>query len=101
VRAPGRADRAVLALWLLVGAIVWSGIFDLLVIRGGKQYLLDQARHELGLRPRASLDAVMRRTVHDAARTASAWAGFVVAAGLGTAVGVRRAARRDHAPPGR
>ena len=101
MRAPGRAARAVVALWLLVGAVVWSGIFDILVIRGEKQYLLDQARHELGLRPRASLDAVMRRTVHDAAGTASAWAGFVVAAGLGTAAGVRRGTRRKHAPPDR
>ena len=37
-------------LCLTTAFLVWNGIFGLLVSRGEKQYLLDQARHERGRR---------------------------------------------------
>ena len=43
--------------------LVWNGVFGLLVSRGEKQYLLDQARHEAGLGPEASLPYRMDTTI--------------------------------------
>lgn len=78
--------------WLLVSFVVWNGFFDILVTRGEKQYLLTQARHELGVGPRVTIDEIMTRTIHDAVRVASLWALFVFVTGLGvTAFAVGRA----------
>jgi hypothetical protein len=85
-----RRRAVVVAGWALVSFVVWNGFFDILVTRGEKQYLLSQARHELGVGPRTTIDEVMTRTIHDAVRVASLWALFVFVAGLGvTAVAVR------------
>jgi hypothetical protein len=80
-----RSRRRALAVagWLLVSFCVWNGFFDILVSRGEKQYLLAQARHELGAGPKVTMDEVMSRTIHDGVRTASLWAAFVFAGGLG------------------
>lgn len=66
--------------------LVWNGIFGLLVSRGEKQYLLDQARHELGLGPEASLPDRMHGTIHDGVCEAWRWAivVFVLSAGAVT-----------------
>jgi hypothetical protein len=85
-----RRLRLALGFWLAVAGVVWNGFFDILVTRGEKQYLLVQARHELGAGPPASMDDVMSVTIHDAARTATVWALLVFAAGAGCTVYVRR-----------
>jgi hypothetical protein len=69
--------------WLAIAFVVWNGFFGLLVSRGEKQYLLGQARHALGVGPRVTIHEVMSRTVADAVRVASTWAGFVFVAGVG------------------
>jgi hypothetical protein len=61
--------------------LVWNGIFGLMVSRGEKQYLLDQARHELGLGPVASLPQRMDGTIRDGAREATRWAVVVFVLG--------------------
>jgi hypothetical protein len=78
---PARARLVSYGLCLFVAFLVWNGIFGLLVSRGEKQYLLDQARHELGRGPAASLPGRMEGTVRDGARLATRWA--VVVFGLG------------------
>jgi hypothetical protein len=86
------------AFWLAVAFLVWNGFFDVLVTRGEKQYLLNQARHEAGTGPAASMDGVMSLTIRDAAVTASLWAGLVFACGVGGSACVRRLARREGPP---
>ena len=79
----------------------WSGtaIFGLLVSRGEKQYLLDQARHELGLGPEASLPERMRGTIRDGVVEATRWAVVVFVLGA-VAVWIAQAtAEDDNAPP--
>jgi hypothetical protein len=69
--------RALVVSYLLclgTAFLVWNGIFGLMVSRGEKQYLLDQARHELGLGPVASLPQRMDGTIRDGAREATRWA---------------------------
>ena len=68
---------------LFAAVLVWNGIFGLLVSRGEKQYLLDQARHELGIAPEASLPDRMRTTVHGGVIEATRWAVVVFLLGAG------------------
>jgi hypothetical protein len=71
-------------LWVFVAAVVWNGIFDILVTRGVKEYLYRQADHELGRGPVVTMREIMDETVQDAVVTASLWALFVGGAGLAT-----------------
>ncbi|WP_291987779.1 hypothetical protein [Luteitalea sp.] len=88
------------ALCLFTAFLVWNGIFGLLVSRGEKQYLLDQARYELRLGPEASLPARMRDTIRDGAKEATRWAVVVfVLASAAVWVG-GRAGSRDEAGEG-
>jgi hypothetical protein len=85
-----RARGVAYGLCLFTAVLVWNGIFGLLVSRGEKQYLLDQARHELGLGPEASLPSRMEGTIHDGVREATRWAAVVFVLG---AVAVRLGSR--------
>jgi hypothetical protein len=89
--------RALVVSYLLclgTAFLVWNGIFGLMVSRGEKQYLLDQARHELGLGPVASLPTRMDGTIRDGAREAPRWAVVVFVLGA-TAVWVSGRGQRQ------
>lgn len=73
-----------IALWVALAIAVWNGFFDMLVIRGEQAYLLAQARHELGVGPRRTIDEVMTEAIRYARIVASVWAAVVLAAGAGT-----------------
>jgi hypothetical protein len=91
-----RLEWAAVLFWLVAGAVVWNGVFDLHVTRGVKEYLFRQARHELGLGPPVTPEGVMRQTVRDGAVAATLWGGAVAGAGLGTVLLVaRRRGPRD------
>lgn len=90
--------RALVVSYLLcLGAafLVWNGIFGLMVSRGEKQYLLDQARHELGLGPVASLPQRMDGTIRDGAREATRWAVVVFVLGVAAVWVSGRGQRRE------
>ena len=75
---------------------MWNGIFGLLVSRGEKQYLLDQARHELRLGPEASLPERMRGTIRNGVVEATRWAVVVFVLGaVAVWVAGRRTRRRQ------
>lgn len=82
--ARGQRTWPWLLLWVFLGAVVWNGVFDILVTRGVKEYLYREADHELGRGPAVTMQAIMRETVGDAAITASLWALAIVAAGTAT-----------------
>ena len=93
---PRRARVVAYLLCLGTAFLVWNGIFGLLVSRGEKQYLLDQARHELGLGPIASLPSRMAGTIADGAREATRWAVVVFVLGA-SAVWVSGRGQRQEA----
>lgn len=70
--------------WAGIAAAVWNGFYDLLMTRGVKDYLMRSAQARLGEGPPASMPDIMAQTSHDAAITASIWAGIVLAAGWST-----------------
>jgi hypothetical protein len=73
--------RALAVLWLVVGIVVWNGIFDLYIGRGVREYLQLRAEFELGLQPEPSMAAVMARAQRRGALAASIWAAGVAACG--------------------
>lgn len=78
-----RRERAAVILWLLLGVVVWNGLYDLLLTRGIKDYLLQQALHEAGRGPASMpLALAMDVTVRDAVWIATLWASIIVCAGL-------------------
>jgi hypothetical protein len=94
-----RSRQVAYGLCLVAGLLVWNGIFGLLVSRGEKQYLLDQARHELALGPEASLPARMRGTIEHGAWEATRWAGVVIALGVAAVWLGGRRGEDESAPP--
>lgn len=77
--------RLLAALWLLVGAAIWLGFFDLYISRGAREYGQDHAEYELHLRAfEPSMTAIMDRAKHDGVVAASLWAGAVVGFGWTT-----------------
>lgn len=70
--------------WAGIAVAVWSGFYDLMITRGTKEYLMQNALNRLGEAPPASMAGIMARTSHDAAITSSLWAGAVLAAGWAT-----------------
>lgn len=87
--------RGAIVFWVVLAFVVWNGFFDILVTRGEKQYLLSQARHELGLGPKVTIHDVMSRTIGDATRTATIWAALILASGIGSTYLVTRRHRRS------
>jgi hypothetical protein len=93
--------RRALVFWLAAACVAFNGVFDLLVERGGKEYLIGQALSELGRGPKVTLHEVMRAAIRRSARTAAVWAMLLFLAGAGTTLAVWAAARRESAsPPG-
>jgi hypothetical protein len=77
-----------LLLWLVVGAVVWLGVFDYVNTRGHKEYLYRNAELRLGIQPppgkSADLREVMAVEGRHARVQATAWAAFIMAAGFTT-----------------
>ena len=95
----GHVPRAVRLAWVACAAlavVVWNGVFDLLVSRGEKFYLWQQAEATIARAPRASLDDIMTRTIYDAIVIASLWSLLVLIVSAGA---VTVAWRRLVAPP--
>ena len=80
--------RALLALWMVVAAIVWLGVFDYVNTRGHKEYLYRSAELRLGIQPppgkSADLREVMAVEGRHARVQATGWAIFILAAGWAT-----------------
>ena len=73
-----------MVLWLVLGAAIWNGFFDLYVSRGAREYGQLRVEHELGRGPEPDMKEVMGRAQRDGAVAASLWAVLVIAAGAGT-----------------
>jgi hypothetical protein len=76
MRALSRPERVAVAVWVLLAVVAWNGIYDVLITRGVKEYLLRHAMHEAGRGPDA--------TVSEAIWIATLWASVILLAGLWT-----------------
>jgi hypothetical protein len=76
--------RWLLVLWLVLGVVVWNGVFDAVVTSGVREYLFRQAAHDAGRGAPVAMREVMDRTIPDAALIASLWTLLIAGAGIGT-----------------
>ncbi len=69
-----------LLLALAAGAAIWMLVFDMWLGQVERQYLWENARHELNQGPAVSLKAMMDEGRATGARVATGWSFFVAAA---------------------
>lgn len=79
-----RHERIAVAVWLTVALVVWNGVYDLLMTRGIKDYLLRQALHQAGRGPEVSMTALIDLAITEAIWVSTLWASVILLAGLMT-----------------
>lgn len=79
-----RHERIAVAVWLVVALVVWNGVYDLLMTRGIKDYLLRQALHQAGRGPEVSMTALIDLAITEAIWVSTLWASVILLAGLMT-----------------
>lgn len=82
---PGvRRERVLAAVWIVIGIVVWNGIYDFVMFRGVQAYLFRNALHQLGRAPDVPMKLFMQGVVYDAVWISTIWAGGILLAGLVT-----------------
>lgn len=84
MRPLGRPQRIAVALWVIVGIVVWNGVYDLLVGQGIKEYLFREALYQAGRGPRISIASIMDPFVFYAVWVSTLWTSVITLAGLFT-----------------
>lgn len=84
MRALVRSQRIAVALWLVLAVGLWNAIFEMMVIRGVKEYLFRAALFDAGRGPLTPIRLVMDPAIFDATWVATLWTSIVVLAGLMT-----------------
>lgn len=79
-----RAERIAVWLWAILAVLMWNVVYDLLLTRGIKEYLLRAALHGAGQGPAIPLARSMEIAVRDALWVATFWACLIFLAGLVT-----------------
>jgi hypothetical protein len=81
---PEHAGRRAVIVTLVIagvaGGMIWLLVFDMWLGQVERQYLWENARHELNLGPAVSLKVMMDEGRATAARVATAWSAGVAAA---------------------
>jgi hypothetical protein len=77
-------QRVAVGLWLVLVALLWNGIYDLVLVRGVKEYLFRAALAAAGRGPQMPIAQVMDVAVYEAVWIATFWASAVLLAGLVT-----------------
>jgi type IV secretory pathway TrbD component len=92
LRQPHAAVRLARGLWIAWAVIVWNVVFDHVIVRAGRDYLVAVGRASASHAPRPDMDSFMRPAVARGLWIASAAGGVVLFTGLAS---VRAAARRS------
>jgi hypothetical protein len=79
-----RRERIAVAVWIVVTLFVWNGVYDLLMTRGIKDYLLRNALHQAGRGPEVSMTALLDLAIYEAFWVSTLWASVILLAGLWT-----------------
>ncbi len=79
-----RRQRIAVAVWIVLAVALWNGIFEMMVVRGVKEYLFRAAQHEAGRRPFTPVAQVMDPAIFHATWVATLWTSIVLLAALMT-----------------
>lgn len=71
-----------MAVWLGLGVALWNGIFEMLVVRGVKEYLFRAALFDAGRGPLTAIRQVMDPAIYHATWVATLWTSIVVFAAM-------------------
>ncbi len=82
IRAPGRRERVLVGAWIVIGVVVWNGIYDFVMFRGVQAYLFRNALHALGRGPDVPMALYMQGVAYDAVWISTLWSGAILLAGL-------------------
>jgi hypothetical protein len=82
VRPLGRRQRVALAAWSVLAFALWNAIFEMMVVRGAKEYLFRAALHDAGRVPFTPIADVMDPAIFHATWVATLWASVVLLAAL-------------------
>ena len=97
LRQPPAAIRLARALWIIWAVVVWNVVFDQVIVRAGRDYLVAAGRASTTHGPRPNMDAYMRPAAERGVRIATAAGAVILFTGLAA---VRAAAhRRSHDGP--
>jgi hypothetical protein len=76
--SPARRQRVVVAAWIVLAVALWNGIFEMMVVRGVKEYLFRAAQYEAGRRPFTPVTDVMDPAIFHATWVATLWTSIVL-----------------------
>ena len=93
LRQPHTAARLARALWIVWAVIVWNVVFDQVIVRAGRAYLVAAGRASATHAARPNMDAYMRSAAERGVWIASAAGALILLTGLAS---VRGATRRAH-----
>ncbi len=79
-----RRQRVAVAAWIVLAICLWNGIFEMMVVRGVKEYLFRAALHDAGRRPFTPIADVMDPAIFHATWVATLWTSIVLLAALVT-----------------
>ena len=82
MQALRRRQRIAVAIWCVLAVALWNGIFEMMVVRGVKEYLFRAAQHEAGGRPFTPVADVMDPAIFHATWVATLWTSIVFLAAL-------------------
>jgi hypothetical protein len=77
-----RRQRVLVAVWMVLAAALWNAIFEMMVVRGVKEFLFRAALHEAGRRPFTPIAAVMDPAIYNATWVATLWTSVILLAAL-------------------
>lgn len=86
MRPLARRQRVAVAVWIVVAVALWNAIFEMMVIRGVKEYLFRAALHDAGRRPFTPIASVMDPAIFNATWVATLWTSVIL---LAAAVTIR------------
>jgi hypothetical protein len=82
-------------LWLILVFALWNALFEMMVVRGVREYLLRAALFDAGRGPMTPIREVMDPAISHATWVATAWSAVVLLAALVTVLMVRAPAPQD------
>ncbi len=89
MKALGRSQRLAVALWLVLAVALWNGIFEMMVVRGVKEYLFRAALFDAGRGPLTPIAQVMDPAIYHATWVATLWSSVIMLAAMLTIRWVR------------
>jgi hypothetical protein len=80
----GHRQGLAVGLWLVLAVALWNGIFEMIVVRGVKEYLYRAALFDAGRGPFTPIAQIMDPAIYHATWVATLWASVVVLAAMTT-----------------